>query len=199
MGKTTLASTLTGVVILSAEHGLLSLADYNIPVIEIKSVTHLTDAYNWLSSSDEASGFESVCIDSVSDVSEVLLAGYKKKVKDPRQAYGMMNDEIADMIRKFRALQKHVYFIAKLRRLVDEGTGKVDFVPSLPGVSLMQNLPYFFDLVCAMRFGKNDAGKKIRYLQTEGDLQWIAKDRSGRLDKKEGPDLGAIISKMKGE
>ena len=51
-----------------------------------------------------------------------------------------------------------------------------------------------------MRHMKNpDTKEKGRFIQTSGDAQFIAKDRSNKLNKIEAPDLGAIISKMKGE
>ncbi len=37
-----------------------------------------------------------------------------------------------------------------------------------------------------------------RGLMCDGDGLWLAKDRSGRLDAWEAPDLGAIIAKIQG-
>jgi hypothetical protein len=45
-----------------------------------------------------------------------------------------------------------------------------------------------------MRFLKHK-GVQHRVLQTEADLQWNAKDRSGKLQKFEKPNLATIISK----
>jgi len=129
-----------------------------------------------------------------------LLAEQLPKFKDARMAYGVMNRELSNSIRLFRDLIGfHVYFIAKEKRLEDETSSLVSFVPSLPGVQMMQNLPYYFDLVTAMRFGQKKAGVAERYLQTDGDLQYIAKDRSGKLLKREEPNLQQIINKMIGE
>jgi hypothetical protein len=51
IGKTTLCATCPAPIILSAEAGLLALAKFQIPVIEIKTVDDLTEAHNWLLSS----------------------------------------------------------------------------------------------------------------------------------------------------
>ena len=104
-GKTTLSKTLPKPVVLSAEGGLLSLKDDNIPYIEIKSMTDLHDAYAWLQDSDE---FESVVLDSISEIAEVVLAHEKKINKDGRAAYGEMDVQLSEIIRAFRDLDMHV-------------------------------------------------------------------------------------------
>jgi len=47
-GKTTLSKTLPKPIVLSAEDGLLSIKDDNIPFLEIKSMEDLHEAYDWL-------------------------------------------------------------------------------------------------------------------------------------------------------
>jgi len=41
-------------------------------------------------------------------------------------------------------------------------------------------------------------GRKVRYLRTDQDTQYVAKDRSGRLDEIEEPNLTKIITKIQG-
>ena len=45
---------------------------------------------------------------------------------------------------------------------------------------------------------ENEKGEKVqyRYLQTEPDLYWESKDRSGRLDPIEEPDLTKLFNKV---
>lgn len=200
VGKTKLTATLPSPIIISAEKGLLSLQEENLPYIEIDSIASLMEVRKWAQTSKEMSEYGSLGVDSISDLAEVLLAGYLPQFKDPRQAYGKMNNDLANAIRDFRDLKGYnVYFIAKEKRLEDSSTGLSSFVPSIPGVQMMQNLPYYFDLVTAMRFGPKKDGKVTRYLQTEGDMQYVAKDRSGRLEKKEEPNLQVILNKILGE
>ena len=87
-GKTSLIKTLPAPIILSAEGGLLSIRDANLPYIEISDLDTLREAYAWLTQSDEAKCFESVALDSISEIAEVVLNAEKKAAKDPRQAYG---------------------------------------------------------------------------------------------------------------
>ena len=197
-GKTSLIPTLPSPVIMSAEAGLLSIAGSNLPFVEINSVETLNEAYRWLTESQEAAQFESVALDSISEIAEVVLASEKATAKDPRQAYGALQDVMGGIIRAFRDLpEKSVYFTAKLEKSQDE-MGRILYSPSMPGAKLGQQLPYFFDLVLPLRVEKDSDGNTIRTLQCHSDGLWTAKDRSGRLDAWEPADLGHIISKIRG-
>jgi phage nucleotide-binding protein len=197
-GKTTLITTLPNPIILSAEAGLLSIAAADIPYIEIDSMATLMDAYSWLTQSEEGKAYQSVALDSISEIAEVCLSAEKLKAKDPRQAYGEMQDQMGGVIRAFRDLPaRHVYMTAKLEKSQDE-MGRLLYAPSMPGNKTGQALPYFFDEVLALRCEKDAEGKPQRALLCQSDGLWQAKDRSGRLDAWEAPDLGAIIAKIEG-
>lgn len=197
-GKTSLIKTLPNPLVLSAEGGLLSIADADIPFIEINSMDSLIEALNWCKS-DEAKDFESIALDSISEIAEVVLSHEKANAKDPRQAYGAMQDAMGHVIRAFRDLPgKHVYFSAKLEKSQDE-MGRMLYSPSMPGNKTGQALPYYFDEVLALRVERDADGQAQRALMCDSDGLWVAKDRSGRLDQWESPDLGAIIEKIGGE
>jgi phage nucleotide-binding protein len=197
-GKTSLIPSLPDPVILSAEGGLLSIAGSNLPFVEINSVETLREAYQWLTESSEAAQFQSVALDSISEIAEVVLANEKATAKDPRQAYGALQDVMGGIIRAFRDLPgRHVYFTAKLEKSQDE-MGRILYSPSMPGAKLGQQLPYFFDLVLPLRVEKDAEGNTVRSLQCQSDGLWTAKDRSGRLDPWEPADLGHVIRKIQG-
>jgi len=195
-GKTSLAPTLPNPIVLSAEGGLLSIQDAELPYIEITTMVELQEAYKWLAESAEAAQFESVAIDSISEIAEVCL-NYEKKVnKDPRAAYGAMQEQMADIIRVFRDLPaKHVLMTAKLEKTQDE-MGRILYAPSMPGNKTGQSLPYFFDEVLALRVEKDADGFAQRALMCDSDGLWLAKDRSGKLESWEAPDLSMIINKI---
>lgn len=193
VGKTTLIKTLPKPVIISAESGLMSLKDMDIPYYEITSLNDLYEAYQACVDSD----FESIALDSISEIAEVVLSYEKKQTKDGRQAYGAMNDKLADLIRAFRDIKgKNVYMSAKLEKAQDE-MGRVLYSPSMPGKTLTQNLPYYFDLVFALRAEKDEDGNIQRALQTDTDGLWRAKSRGLALEFWEPADLGRIISNDK--
>ena len=194
-GKTSLIPTLPTAVILSAEGGLLSIAHKEIPFLEISDMGALREAYKWLAESDEAKQFASVAIDSISEIAEVCLGTEKKVNKDPRAAYGEMQTTMAEIIRSFRDLPKHILMTAKLEKAQDE-MGRMLYSPSMPGNKTGQSLPYYFDIVAALRVEKDAEGVTQRAMMLESDGLWQAKDRSGKLAVWEAPDLGEIIRKI---
>lgn len=198
-GKTTLVTSLPDVIVLSAEGGLLSIQGADLPYLEINNLEALREAYSWLKDSAEAKHFQSVALDSISEIAEVVLNAEKKATKDPRQAYGAMQEQMADIIRAFRDLPgRHIYMSAKLEKATDE-MGRMLYAPSMPGNKTGQALPYFFDEVLALRVEKDAEGATQRALMCDSDGLWLAKDRSGKLDAWEAPDLAAIIAKIGGK
>lgn len=196
-GKTRLCGTTGGkTIILSAEGGLLSLAGQDIDVVEIKSMENLYEAFAFLK---EDTTYEWVCLDSISEIAEVLLAAEKLKSKDPRQAYGELQTQMMQLLRGFRDLPKNIYFSAKQEHVKDEVTGGMLFGPSAPGTKVSAAMPYLFDMVFALHNWKDEEGKIQSALQTQRCAQYEAKDRSGKLEFTEPADLGLIKAKVLGE
>jgi hypothetical protein len=184
-------------VIISAEAGLLSLRNTDIPVIEVATLQDVQDAYQFITESADAKDFQWVCLDSISEIAEVVLANEKKNTKDPRQAYGALQEHMATLIRAFRDLpEKNVYFSCKQERQKDESSGSNLYFPSMPGQKLGQGLAYYFDEVFALRVEKDTDGNPYRALQTSRDFNYEAKDRSGALEMFEPPSLAAIAAKI---
>lgn len=195
-GKTTLCATAPNPVILSAEAGLLSLSPYTLPYAEIRNIQDLRDAYRWAIGASEAKQFQTICLDSLSEIAEVVLADAKAKTKDPRQAYGTLIEEMTKVIREFRDLPGfNVYFSAKEEAVKNDVTGMVMNGPSMPGARLGPMLPYFFDEVFQLSI-EGTGPQSYRYLRTQPDFLNEAKDRSGRLDEREPPNLAHIITKI---
>lgn len=196
-GKTTLVKTLPSPIIISAEAGLLSLEGEDIPYINIQSYEDLKEAYQFVVS-DECADFKSIAIDSISEIGEVILSHEKKINKDGRAAYGEMATQVLELMRAFRDIEgKNIYFSAKCEKQQDE-TGRLLYSPSMPGSKLGQQIPYLVDEVLALRMEKDADGEVQRALMCASDGLWQAKDRSGKLDQWEAPDLGAIIEKIGG-
>lgn len=197
-GKTSLARTFdVPTVILSAESGLLSLRDVDLPVIEINSMADAMEAYTLLRDSEEGQRFKAIVIDSVTEIGSILLAEEKAKTKDGRAAYGATNEQMMGMLRAFRDLYgRHVLFIAQLEKSKDEMTGAMLYGPAMPGQRLGQAMPYLTDIVMALRVEKDAEGNISRWLQTQPDFQWSAKDRSGALDQFMPPNMAEIIHRI---
>lgn len=212
MGKTAICATAPRPLIISAESGLLSLRKqnleklygvgnpeitYDIPIIAVTNVNDVAEALQWILFAKEAAYFDTICMDSASEIAEVILNNAKRQVKDPRQAYGELIEKMETTIRAFRDIpEKHVYISAKSEWAKDELTGVVRNGPSMPGSKLGQKLPYFFDEVFRLGINKTPQNVQYRFLQTQPDLQNIAKDRSGALDAIEEPHLTHVFNKI---
>ena len=204
IGKTPLIATAPKPLIISSEKGLLSLKGKNIPVMMIENHEDLEEAYDFITTNPKAKNFETIALDSISDIAEAVLAYFKKNPKDgnthPQAAYGSMADELLPLIKKFRDIpDKHVYFIAKSKLMKDDYTGITSWMPMMPGQQLGPGLPYLFDFVLAMRDAETESGAKYAYLQTKGDIQYIAKDRSNKLNAIEEPHLTKLFNKALGK
>lgn len=201
-GKTTLISTAPRPVIFSSESGLLSLRKFNIPYIPINSMKDLEEAYLWAFQSKEAKQFDTIALDSVSDIAEIDLAKEKSANKNGMKAYLETQDNVIKMIRGFRDIpEKNVYFSAKQGNNKDGTTGGMYFGPLMPGQQLGVQLPYLFDELFQLATFVDPANPSIvqRALRCIKDNQFQAKDRSGALDMWEMPNLTDIFNKiMKG-
>lgn len=201
-GKTPLCATAPAPLIISAEAGLLSLKDYDIPVIVVNSLDDLDKAYQYVAYDPwPKQNIQTVCLDSISEVAEVCLATQKRVKKDPRQAYGDMQDMMLDRIRWFRDLPGYnVYFSAKQSWVKDEVTGIMLYGPSMPGQKVGPAMPYLFDEVFSLEVAIDavNGGKPFNYLRTQRGPQHEARDRSGMLDPFEKPDLTHIFNKIRG-
>lgn len=213
LGKTVLSATMPSPVLISAEAGMLSLRKsnlermfgpdnptiaYDMPVITVATIDDLINVERWARESPEAQQFQSLCIDSLTEIGEVVLANAKLQAKDPRQAYGELIEKMTMTVKAFRDLQgKHVYMSAKEERAKDEATGVTLAGPSMPGTKMGPALPYLFDEVFHLGKAQDPASQtEYRYLRTQPDFTHDAKDRSGALEVIEYPHLGNIIAKI---
>lgn len=200
IGKTTLCATAPNPVLFGAEGGMLSLNWATLPYYEIRTVKDLQDVFNWAQGSTEAKQFESFCLDSLTEIAEVVLLNAKAQVKDPRQAYGELIEQMMHTVRAFRDLQgKNVIMTAHQAMVKDESTQITMHTASMPGTKLGPKLPYHFDEVFRYVITRHpETGAQERMLQTEADFNTVAKDRSCKLDKFEQPNLSNIFAKIKG-
>lgn len=223
-GKTVLCATLPmPCVFVSAENGLLSLSVRNLtkifmglgmgeqdaieratavkacPVMIVRSGIAMRDAYLWLSNPANGKHFKSVAWDSASETAEAMLNTAKASHSHGMQAYGEMADITGEYFRKFRdgLPGKHVCVTAKLGSRQDGVTGGILGAPDFPGKQLGPQSPYWLDETLRIGVATDPNTKEpFRYLQTQPNEQYDAKDRSGALDVWERPDLSALIAKI---
>lgn len=198
MGKTRLCGTAPKPFIISAEAGLLTLRNQSIPVIQVGNFQEAWDAYTWASANALKNGFQTVCVDSISEIAEKSLAAAKAKKSDPRQAYGDMAEETIKLVKAFRDLPGlNVVITCKETTKTDPITNVNRAEPLTPGQQVGPALPYLFDEVFHAFKMLDNMNKEHHVLRTRASFNADAKDRSGVLDEIEFPDLTNIINKIK--
>lgn len=189
VGKTRLIASAPNPFVISAERGLLSLREYQIPAIEVRNLKELREAYEFVLKPANRKNIGTLALDSGSEIAELCLNEEKAKNKDGRKAYGEMQDVIAQAFRDFRDIEgMNVLMLAKQGHITDGATGSLLNLPLFPGQNLGQAAPYFFDEVFQLNNFKDGKGNKIYALRTSPDANNIAKDRSGTLDEWENAD-----------
>ena len=127
---------------------------------------------------------------------------------DVRSAYGLLGREVIQALKHLQhARGKTVIFVGVLEKVTDE-YGVSSWVPQMEGSKAGRELPGIVDQVISMQlFGKDDEGAwkldeksaERRLVCTSGNPWGLpAKDRSGRLDMTEPPDLAALLAKIDG-
>lgn len=197
-GKTYLCSTAPNPLIISNEAGLITLQEFDIPVIVVETINDLYKAYDFITTDKKGTQFDTYCFDSLSEISEVILANEKSKVRDKRQAYGELAEQTVKIVKMFRDIRgKNVYFTAKEKKVIDAITETVWIGPSFPGTQLSQQIPYLCDNVFHLSIIRKN-GKNIRRLLTQKDYNYEAKARDprGALLEYEKPNLSEIFRKL---
>lgn len=200
VGKTPLILTMKGHgLVVNAEAGLLSIAGRpaagTFDVAMINSIQDMQDVHRLLKGKH---GYSWVFIDSISEIAEVLISEEKAKTKDPRQAYGALIDRMSALLRAFRDLPMDVVCVGKAARVREEDTGRSTVEILIPGSKIGAAIPYLFDEVL-YQFTNVDkeTGITSTWMQTKSDARVICRDRSGKLDDFEAPDLGELLTKIK--
>ena len=194
VGKTRLALTVQSPFVFSAEKGLLSLRGSNIPYVDISTYSQMQEAYKWFVGSNESKQVGTLFLDSLTEIAQVILSEEKNKTKDPRKAYGAMQDSVYELIRQFRDMKGRNIALLCWEQLIEQGMSK-KACPVIPSEKLLAALPYFWDLVLHHHHGRTQTGVVYQAFHTKDCDWWTAKDRSGQLDEIEEPNLGKLFLK----
>ena len=194
-GKTPIAATLPNPVMCVTEPGMLSMRGIGIPAFEAYTADKASEFFDWLFKSKEAASFDTVIIDSVSQLAELILTQELERNKDGRAAYGMLSRRMMAHLNGLYFLEgKHVYLTAKESK--DDVNGVVTRKPYFPGQDLNVKVPHLFDEIFYLGEARVPTmPKPVTALRTQSTFGILARDRSGRLNELEPPDLGAVIIK----
>lgn len=207
-GKTPLINTAPNPVMLVCEPGLLSMRGSNVPCFEGYTVKAIKEFFKWLYSSSEVKKFDTLVIDSVSQLAEIILIDKLKTIKHGQKAFGEMNNEVMEYASwLFYLKQKHVVLLAKEAVIQKDVMVFVNNQPTVqtlnkrqpyfPGKELNIKIPHLFDEILhadkATVPGQNGEQRVLQSLEAK-DL--MARDRSGKLDPMEPHDLTYLFNKI---
>ena len=157
-----------------------------------------------------------VFLDSITDLTRQAMAWAKTRPEafsdrtgkpDTRGAYGLMAREVIGLLKHLQhAPGKSVIMVGILERVTDD-LGRVSWQPQMEGGKAGRELPGIVDQVVSMALFSRDAqgalvhdperGTERRLVcRTANSFGLPAKDRSGRLEETEPPDLGALLRKI---
>lgn len=192
-GKTHFAATAPRPIFASAEGGLLSTANMGkqIDFVEIKTVEDLRKLLTFLK--DEKHEYETVVIDSISEINEIIKEGIERKRGRAMQLqdWGELSKAIKGILRGFRDLPMHTIFIAQ--ESVEKDDQKIQkIVPSLNGKAATE-IAYFMDIVGYSYISKTE-GHQIMTLPHE---LYLTKDRSSRIGNDAPPDFTEWENRVK--
>jgi hypothetical protein len=205
-GKTPLIKTCPRPVGLFTEHGLLSLRGCDtVPGFMANSTKDIDDFFAWFSRSNERRNFDTLFVDSGSQMAEMYLLQELANNKHGLKAYGNMSDAVMKHLGQpgingqmptgvYYMHDIHVVLVCK-QSVRDEGGGLMKKRPFFPGNDLNVRVPHLFDgIFWAGKEQVPGAGEQ-RVIRTAETLNIAARDRSGKLDPIERPDMGNIFSK----
>jgi len=158
-----------------------------------------------------------VFVDSITDLTRQAMAYARQQPEafsertgkpDVRGAYGLLGREVIQALKHLQhARGKTVIFVGVLEKVTDE-FGATTWQPQMEGTKAGRELPGIVDQVVSMQLFGRDAKGDWTLDETSAERRLVcrsgnpwglpAKDRSGRLEVTEAPDLGALIAKIDG-
>jgi hypothetical protein len=119
--------------------------------------------------------------------------------KDTRGAYGLHGREMLLWLTQLQhARQKNVIFVGILERVVDD-FNKAEWQLQSEGVKTARELPGIIDEIVTYQlldFGDGKPPTRGFVCTNPNPWGYPGKDRSGRLDQIEAPDLGRLLNKL---
>lgn len=158
-------------------------------------------------SADVFKKYATVFFDSITVASRLCFAWCQQQPEafnsngkpDTRGAYGLLGKE---MIRWLTVCQhipgKSIVMVGILEKIVDD-LKRVSWEPQIEGGKTAREMAGIFDQVITLQNFSTESGQQYRALVTNQDnpYGYPAKDRSGRLDALEEPNLGKLINKIR--
>lgn len=206
-GKTPTVNTAPRPLLLVVEPGLASMRGSTVPAFEAYTAQLVDEFFVWFFNSHEAKAYDTLAVDSISQMAEIILTQELARCKDGRMAYGEMSKR---MMKHLNALfympQKHLALIGKqcnlevgTKTVAENGVFRVEAVRQkrifFPGNDLDTKVPHMFDEILHLdRIPIPGQGIQQAF-RTREVPEIFARDRSGNLAEYEPANLDYIFKK----
>ena len=183
--------------------------DRSLPPEAAFSVAHYDHVVGQFGDPAQIERYATFFVDSITQMSRLCFTWCKSQPgaisdrsgkPDLRAAYGLLGQEMVGALTHLQhARGKNVVFVAILDERLDDFNRRV-FEPQIEGSKTGLQMPGIVDEVVTLAEIKAEDGSSYRAFVTHtlNPFGFPAKDRSGRLDLLEPPDLGALIAKCAG-
>lgn len=180
--------------------------DRSLPPEAAFSVAHYEHVVGQFGDPKQIERYSTFFVDSVTQLSRLCFTWCKSQPgavsdrsgkPDLRAAYGLLGQEMVGALTHLQhARGKNVVFVAILDERLDDFNRRV-FEPQIEGSKTGLQMPGIVDEVVTLAEIKAEDGSAYRAFVTHtlNPYGFPAKDRSGRLELLEPPDLGALIAK----
>jgi hypothetical protein len=152
--------------------------------------------------------YKVIFVDSITAVSRLSFRAAEQApearsertgAKDLRGAYGLHAREMLLWLHQLQhARAKHVIFIGILERATDEFNRPIGYQVQMEGAKTPREIGAIIDEFIVMEWIDFGDGKPVRGFVCSQPNRWgfPSKDRSGRLEQIEEPNLGKLIAKL---
>jgi hypothetical protein len=152
--------------------------------------------------------YDTIFVDSITEVTRLSYRHAEQQPearsertgnKDVRATYGLHGRQMVHWLQQLQHTRgKNVVFVAVLERVTDDFNRFLEWRPQLEGGKTGRELPAIVDQIITMQFVDFGDGKPVRAFVCTSPNPWnfLAKDRSGKLDQVEEPHLGKLIAKL---
>jgi len=202
-GKTHFAGTFPKPLFLDMHGGLATVRHKKVAYIRPRTYAEMLEA----TIPENVKEFKTIVLDQLTEAARLLMKGALRM--SGRELPQLQDWQL--VIERLRTLcvtytsedtlpDKHIVFVAEEVVDKNEETGQILVSPDVPG-KFTRRVGTFFDCMFHIRNAYNQQTKtKGRWMLTEPDGMYPAKDRLGGLDKLEVPDFNVLWEKVrKGE
>ena len=205
-GKTSLLRTIPegeNALVISAESGLLCVRDLvvsgKVTGFEIDHFLDVGEIFFKATGEKYTNHYKWIFIDSLTEIADLCALHMKEVYPNPSDSIKKWNEyteHMKAMVKAFRDMPHYNVVFTCLDSTESDEAGIRYTAPKMQGKAFKGTLTSLFDEVFYLNMKKDDSGNDSREFVTQPIDRLPAKDRSGKLNTYEEPDLSVIANKI---